>query len=103
MTKTTVKRTIRNYRMDRPFLERLPFLISLAVAIEITGLTKHDVRAAVADGSLRVYRRPGSRKGKYYRDDILQLIGMGREGKIGPLSPVSAERITQGSTMAATR
>ncbi len=76
--------------MDREFLERLPFLLPLATVTEVTGLSKHGVRAAVEAGSLRVYRARGSRKGKYYRDEVLELIGAHAKDRIGSHSPDSA-------------
>lgn len=94
-----LNRIVRNNRLTLEFLERLPFLISMATVIEITGLTKHGVRSAVAAGSLRVFRQTGSRKGKYYRDEIIALIGMARNGKIGTDSPGSAARALPVSTM----
>jgi hypothetical protein len=74
----------RTEPLTRERFERLPFLIPLAVAIEWTGLNKHDISLLVARGLLT---RRGSPKGKYFRDEIARILwpmDEARSGRIGP-------------------
>lgn len=70
-------RMVRTTALTPDFLRHLPYLLPLAVVIEITGLTKHGVRSAVEAGSLRQWKlSPNGRKAKYYREEVLRLIGV---------------------------
>ncbi len=95
---TQMQRMIRPNQLTRSYLQRLPYLLPLAVVIEVTGLTKHGVRAAVTAGSLRTWSTGTSRKSKYFRDDVLALIGLGPNIQIRPHRPDSASSTCRCST-----
>lgn len=84
-----IEQFARPHAITQDFVLRLPFLIPLSVVMEVTGLSRHQVRSAVAAGSLRVWSLNGSRKGKYYREDVMRLIGC-TDRQIRPHSPGSA-------------
>lgn len=96
---SAVERMRRPHALTPGYLRNLPYLLPLAVVIEITGLTKHGVQAAVDAGSLRRWRVGASRKAKYYRDEVFRLIAVD-VNQIRPHTPDTTVSAEAGSTSA---
>jgi excisionase family DNA binding protein len=59
-------------------MTKLPLLLTLAQAAELTGLSRKYIQKLRLNGTIKVYRTLGGRH-KYYRDDLLRHVGVTRD------------------------